>query len=137
MLKHCQEFIEILDNTLEIDELITKQNEQVEVLSNLAEALVMENTSTPQDQDAYRLKYANLEKEFCEAKNKLAELTNEKERKVAQIASINSFMKDYKKLPNIITEWSDIVWSAVIDKVIVYGNGSLKFIFKSGDEVEV
>ena len=137
VLKHCKEFIEILDNTLEIDELIIKQNDKVEMLSDLAEALVMENASTPQDQDAYRLKYANLEKEFYEAKNKLAELTNEKERKVAQIASINSFMKAYKKLPNIITEWSDKVWSAVIEKVIVYDNGKLKFVFKSGEEVEI
>lgn len=137
VIKHCKEFIVILDNTKELDELIVKQNEEVENISKLAEALVMENASTPQDQDAYRLKYANLETQFYEGKEELAKLMNEKECKVAQIASIRLFMRSYNKLPNTITEWTYQVWNAVIEKVIVSDTGTLKFIFKSGYETEV
>jgi hypothetical protein len=56
---------------------------------------------------------------------------------VAQKSAIEVFIKSYTKLPELMTEWSDQVWMSMIDKVLVYGDGKMKFIFKSGSTVSV
>ena len=34
-------------------------------------------------------------------------------------------------------KWSDQVWASMIDRVLVYDDGKMKFIFKSGSEIKV
>lgn len=51
--------------------------------------------------------------------------------------SIKLFMKAYKEMPEILKEWSLEVWITIIDHAIVYSDGKMKFIFKSGDEIKV
>ena len=62
---------------------------------------------------------------------------SERNRKVAQKSAIEVFIKSYTKLPELMTEWSDQVWMSMIDRVLVYDDGKMKFIFKSGSTVSV
>jgi regulator of replication initiation timing len=62
VLNHCKEFIEILDNTEELNRLIDIQTTEVEVLANMAKMLVEENATTAIDQADYRTRYEALEK---------------------------------------------------------------------------
>ena len=46
-------------------------------------------------------------------------------------------MNTYSNQPEILTEWSDSVFKAMIDRIIVYDDRAMKFIFKSGYEVKI
>ena len=137
MINHCKEFIEILDNTDELNRLIDVQTTEVEVLANMAKVLVEENATTAIDQADYRTRYEALEKRYQAEQAKLDGLLLERNRKIAQKSAIEVFIKSYTKLPELMTEWSDQVWMTMIDRVLVYGDGRMKFIFKSGSEIKV
>lgn len=137
VLNHCKEFISILDNTEELNHLIETQSTEVEVLANMAKVLVEENATTAIDQADYRTRYEALEKRYQSELEKLDDLVKEKVRKIAQKSAIEVFIKSYSKLPELMTEWSDQVWMTMIDKVLVYGDGKMKFIFKSGFDIKV
>jgi site-specific DNA recombinase len=137
VLNHCKEFIDILDNTEELNRLIDIQTTEVEVLANMAKVLVEENATTAIDQADYRTRYEALEKKYQAEQANLDNLLSERNRKVAQKSAIEVFIKSYTKLPELMTEWSDQVWMSMIDKVLVYGDGKMKFIFKSGLEIKV
>jgi regulator of replication initiation timing len=137
VLNHCKEFIDILDNTEELNRLIDIQTTEVEVLANMAKVLVEENATTAIDQADYRTRYEALEKKYQAEQAKLDGLLLERNRKIAQKSAIEVFIKSYTKLPELMTEWSDQVWMTMIDRVLVYGDGRMKFIFKSGSEIKV
>lgn len=137
VINHCKEFIDILDNTEELNRLIDAQNTEVEVLANMAKVLVEENAVTAIDQADYRNRYEVLEKRYQAEQAKLDGLISERNRKIAQKSAIEVFIKRYTKLPELMTEWSDQVWTSMIDCVLVYGDGRMKFIFKSGSEIKV
>lgn len=113
------------------------QETEVKVLINIARNLVEENATTALDQEDYKNRYAKIEKKFKEEQDKLDELLKERERKRVQKNSIKLFMKAYKEMPEILKEWSLEVWITIIDHAIVYSDGKMKFIFKSGDEIKV
>lgn len=137
VLNHCKEFISILDNTEELNHLIETQSTEVEVLANMAKVLVEENATTAIDQADYQTQYEALEKRYQAEQEKLDDLVKEKVRKIAQKSAIEVFIKSYSKLPELMTEWSDQVWMTMIDKVLVYGDGRMKYIFKSGFDIKV
>ena len=137
VLNHCKDFIKILDNFDELNLQIDEQSTEVDIIDKMANAMVMENATTAQDQNEYRVQYANIERRYNDAHKRLDELLNEKKRKEAQIASIVTFMNTYSNQPEILTEWSDSVFKAMIDRIIVYDDRAMKFIFKSGYEVKI
>ena len=137
VINHCKEFIDILDNTEELNRLIDIQTTEVEVLANMAKVLVEENATTAIDQADYRTRYEALEKKYQAEQANLDNLLSERNRKVAQKSAIEVFIKSYTKLPELMTEWSDQVWMTMIDRVLVYDDGKMKFIFKSGSTVSV
>lgn len=103
----------------------------------MVKALIEENATTALEQDNYRIKYNQLERRYQEVQDKLNKLVNEKERKVTQRIAINNFMESYQELPEILTSWSDDIFILMVDTVIVDSDGTMKFLFKSGDRVKV
>jgi DNA invertase Pin-like site-specific DNA recombinase/regulator of replication initiation timing len=137
VINHCLEIIAILDNLDELNTLISEQTIEVEVVAKMVKALIEENVTTALEQDNYRIKYNQLERRYQEVQDKLNKLVNEKERKITQKIAINNFLESYKELPEILTSWSDDIFILMVDTVIVDNNGTMKFLFKSGDRVRV
>ena len=137
VINHCNDFIKILDNFDELDLLIREQKTEVDIIDKMATAMVMENATSNQDQNEYRIQFSNIEKRYNEAHKKLDELLSEKKRKEAQVASLKAFMNSYKNKPEVLVKWSDSVFKAMIDKIIINDNGTKKLIFKSGYEVRI
>ncbi len=137
VINHCKNFIKILDNFDELDLRIGEQKTEVDIIDKMATAMVMENATSNQDQNEYRIQFSNIEKRYNEAHKKLDELLSEKKRKEAQVASLKAFMNSYKNKPEVLVKWSDSVFKAMIDKIIINDNGTKKLVFKSGYEVRI
>ena len=47
------------------------------------------------------------------------------------------YIRTLKKQPVVLREWSDTIWTVMVEKAIVHRNGAITFVFKNGTEVKV
>jgi site-specific DNA recombinase len=47
------------------------------------------------------------------------------------------YIRTLKKQPEILHNWDAIIWTVMVEKVIVHRNGEITFVFKSGTEIRV
>ena len=51
--------------------------------------------------------------------------------------SIFCYLTEMFKSIETITEWDDILWLSVIEKAVIYKNGLIVFVFKTGSEIKI
>ena len=98
--------------------------------------LVRENASTPQSQDDYIKKYNNLSKRYEEEYKRLENLQKDKELRISKNKAKEVFINNLKKQPLVVEVWDESLWALMIEKAIVGGDGSIKFIFYNGTEIK-
>lgn len=76
--------IDIVSNTAELDEKITIQQEEVNMIVDRVNTIVRENASTAQSQEEYQKRYDGLSKRFEEENSKLNDLLKEKDKRMHQ-----------------------------------------------------
>jgi len=47
------------------------------------------------------------------------------------------YIRTLKKQPVVLREWSDTIWTVMVEKAIVHRDGAITFVFKNGTEVKV
>lgn len=65
----------------------------------------------------------------------MKELDGQKEETVNKARTIRRFITQIKCGADALTEWSEDLWSGVIDKVVIGVDGSMTFCFKNGKEI--
>ena len=64
-------------------------------------------------------------------------LKNQLDIKKAQSKNIQAFISDLANRPRVLSEWDEEVWNYLVEKATVNEGGSITFLFKSGEEVNV
>ena len=49
----------------------------------------------------------------------------------------SEFDDTLKKQPVVLREWSDTIWTVMVEKAIVHRTGEITFVFKNGTEVKI
>ena len=120
-----------------LDAEIARQLEETEVVAELVKAAVKENASTAQSQEEYLRKYNSLSKRYEDAVGVLENLKAERTLRQQQDKSMSLFIRTLKKNPQVLNKWDDTIWTVMVERGIVYRNGSVKFVFYNGTEIEV
>ena len=47
------------------------------------------------------------------------------------------YIRTLKKHPVVLHEWSDTIWTVMVEKAIVHRTGEITFVFKNGTEVKI
>lgn len=47
------------------------------------------------------------------------------------------YIRTLKKQPVVLREWSDTIWTVMVEKAIVHRDGAITFVFKNGTEIKV
>lgn len=47
------------------------------------------------------------------------------------------YIRTLKKQPVVLREWSDTIWTVMVEKAIVHRNSAITLVFKNGTEVKV
>ena len=66
---------------------------------------------------------------------RINELERTKSERLSKRKGIDGFVRGIRKRPLVVTEFDEKLWLAVIDRVVVDGNGGMVFHFKNGMEV--
>ena len=137
VIEDCELMRRSLTDFDAIDAEIARQLEETEVVAELVKATVKENASTAQSQEEYFKKYNSLNKRYENAVGLLEKLKAERALRQQQDKSISLFVRTLKKNPQVLDNWDDTIWTVMVEKGIVHRDGSVKFVFYNGTEIEV
>lgn len=98
---------------------------------------IKENASTPQNQEEYLKRYNGYLERLEETNASLKALKDEKLLRKARGEAFDDFINTFMKVDSFIEEFDEKLWLATVDKVIIDKKGTLKFIFRSGTEINV
>lgn len=116
----------------ELDELL----QEIEVVTELTQRCVQENAQNVQSQEEYAERYNGYVARYEKAKARAAALQEQKRQRQAKADAIGGFMFELYERSDIITEFDERLWLAVVEKATAYHDGRLVFRFQNGAEIE-
>ena len=134
-LAACRAATSILTDTSGIDAELDRLLSEMEVVSELTRKCVMENSTTVQDQAAFTKRYNGYVEQYEKAKARYDDLQKTKEEKTAKAAAIERFMETISNREQLVTEFDDGLWLAVLNKAMVREDGVIVFQFNNGSEI--
>lgn len=123
--------------TAELEEEKAGLQEEMNVVAGLIQQCINENARVALDQEEYRARYNALADRFDKAKERLEAVSMEITEKQARREMAEQCLAELAKQENIITEFDEDLWYALVDHVTVYGKEDVRFTFKDGTEIKV
>ena len=120
------------------DSLKTKQNmlkEEIALVVNEIDDYIAENAQTPKNQDEYQRQYINLISRYDELLKEYNEIEHMIEMKRTQYEKINIFIQSLKNINSPIVEFDAVLWSALLDHIVIYSNRQCVVFNPNGQEV--
>ena len=137
VISDCKEIIKLLDDSSELEKEIEHHTARVNEIVVLVQNLIDKNASFPMSQEEFQSKYVEYDNEYKELNAKVNEIEESIRHKKAQSKNIQAFISDLSNRPSAISEWDEEVWNYLVEKATVNEGGSITFLFKSGEEVNV
>jgi len=120
-----------------IDAVITRILEKTEVVAEMVKTAVKETASTAQSQEEYFRKHNSLNKRHENAVGLLEKLKSARTLRQQKDKAMLLFILALKKNPQVIDNWDDSNWTAMVEKGIVQRDGIIAFLFYNGMEITV
>ena len=118
-----------------IDAECAALTDEMETLSVRIEKLIAENAVSAMEQTDYRSRYEKLADRFEAAQKRLAALDKKRKLHIAEAGEIKAFADLLREGRSAELGYSDKLWSGLIDRVTVYEDERLVFVFKNGTEI--
>ncbi|MDR0845930.1 MAG: hypothetical protein LBN08_00290 [Lactobacillales bacterium] len=135
MIDNFNEVKELLFSTEKLRKQVIEVSNEVDILDSLINECINDNARRPINQSEYEVKYNNLILRLEAAEKQLTEVDAEITLRKGRREKIELFLDDLSKL-ELITEFDEEVWAALVDFVEVIGKDELIFDFKAGTKVE-
>ncbi len=137
ILENCRMMQDILTDCSEIDEKQKSILQEMEIVAELTRKYIMENSQTAQNQDEYNSHYNAFVERYEKLQTKSLALQKQKEERLAKRDLIGGFILELTQCKELLAEFDEKLWIAIIDKVTVFQDGRLTFEFKNGTKIEV
>jgi len=137
VIANCEKVRDLLTDCTDIDAEIETLLGELEVVTELTRKCIEENAQTAQDQDEYQARYANYCGRYNELAAKINDLQQQRVERQSRRTKFDIFIKSFKKLDGIVTEFNERMWQSLLECVIVQTNGKLLFKFHNGASVEI
>ena len=121
------------DSSFEAMAVIQEQTEKMVV--SLMEQLTAENASVAMDQESYKSRFERLSERYIKGNDQVATLDATIRNRQYRKAKTELFIKELRKLDEMVTAFSDELWYSLIDHATVYGKTDVRFTFKNGIEL--
>lgn len=133
----CNEMIEVLDNSKELEDKITTLSSKAADIIVLVENLIKQNTAEAMDQVEFKKKYDAYDKEHTKILCDIDNAKKQLEKKRLQADYMRAFIAELDSKPNLLEEFDIDIWSYLIEKAVVNQDGSITFIFNNGKEIKI
>ena len=130
----CEDMIEYLTDTSEIDKAIDEATQEMKEIEILVNSLIKDNANRSQSQEEYQVKYNEYSERFSKAKGRLEKATSEKLCMKEKADSMICFIKEIQDEPSVITKFDPVIWNTMLEQAVVNKDSSITFKFKNGVE---
>ena len=100
-------------------------------------SIILENSQTAQNQDEYNSHYNAFVEQYEKLKTKWLALQKQKEERLAKRDLIGGFILELTQYNELLAEFDEKLWVALVERVTVFQDGRLLFAFKDGTEIKV
>lgn len=135
VLADLQVVLETLADFTEIDVQIEAATQEIAVVIELTHRCVAENSQSSIDQTAYAARYAELERRYADAKEKVDTLQRARQERQQEAEVLAVFMQELANRDGVLAAFDDKLWLASINKAVVHRNGKISFHFYGGVEI--
>ncbi len=135
VLADLQVVLETLADFTEIDAQIEAATQELAVVIELTHRCVAENSQSSIDQTAYAARYAELERRYADAKEKVDTLQRTRQERQQEAEVLAVFMQELANRDGVLAAFDDKLWLVSVDKAVVHRNGKIVFHFYGGVEI--
>ncbi len=135
LLLTCYDIIDRFGNLQSIESQLAELQRESEVISGLMHKLIEENAGGTISVAEYEKNYEDYEERFDRVNEEYKTLRSLKVKRAFQVDVIECFMSEISWLGDLPISFSEKLWSALIDKVVIYHDERVEFVFKTGDKV--
>ena len=97
---------------------------------------IAENTRVAQNQEEYKVRYEALTARLQETQVKYETVTAKITQMGIRRREFERFIRSVEALPELVPEFSEVLWGSLVDHVTVYTKDNIVFILTSGMEVK-
>lgn len=137
IITDTKEIIDLLINNALLDEQLNSLTAEADVIVEMVNKLVQENSHVVQSQEEYEKKYNSLIEKYEKVKNQVDELQQKRAYKLGQAEQLKTFLAQLKKAKTTLQEWDDEVWMTLVESGTVHKDKSITFKYYNGNEVTV
>ncbi len=137
LIEDCRIMRDTLCDCTELNQEIDGALQETEVLAEMVQRGVEENSRVAQDQDDYNKRYAGLLQRYEAASAKMAVLQKKRSERQKKAEAIGRFIKRLSEREEPLREFTAGLWIDSIETVVVQADGSMAFRFQGGSEVAV
>ena len=119
IIDEAKKILDKLDNVDELKKELITEEEKMQEISIQVENLLNSNANGLKDQEKFNAEYKKLELAHTMVKTEAEALEKEIEYKTARKIKLECVIKAYKH-SKIITEFSEDLWSGLLDKCLVF-----------------
>lgn len=131
----CEAAIAVFMDTTAIDAEMQELLREMEVVAGLTKKCIDENSTTAQDQDEYTERYNGYVERYEKAKSRYDELAILRKEKQTRASVIDRFLAILRKRDELLAEFDNRLWLALVDYAEVHRDGTLTFHFFDGTAI--
>ena len=110
---------------------------EMAVLFELLQRAIAQNASVAMDQQEYNRQYNDFMGRYEKASQRMQEIEDECKVRKAKRNMLNNFLRELGNSGPTVTEFSEPMWTALVEKVVVRKDGTVEFTFRNGSKVEI
>jgi len=136
LIEDCRLAQAVLSDTSVIDAELADLRYEIEMVTKLSRKAIYENARTALSQTEWSERNNGYLERHRQATATVDELETQKRERVGRAKSLEGFIRDIGTRSQVITEFDESQWLAVVDRVTVNRDGVMGFRFRDGTEVE-
>lgn len=126
-----------LTDTAALESEAAELHAEIDITSQFVRQVIEQNANMTLDQAEYEQRYQSLSERFNKAAERVKTIEAECARRKTQRDAMGRFLNMLMASENVITEFSTEMWNALLEKMIVQANNTVKVFFKNGMEITV
>ncbi|SQF14124.1 site-specific recombinase [Streptococcus pyogenes] len=119
----------------DLERRLVELETEVEVVTQMVSNLVKENAIMPQNQDIYQKKYSNLVERHDALVSEIESIEKQLLEVTRRQKDLKEFLETLNQQSELISEFDELLWETVVDKVEICQNRIVTFTLKNGSEV--
>ena len=137
VLKNMDTVIKQLCDVKELESEKERLSSDMEILVDMANGIVAENTRKAQNQEEYSRKYNDVMGRYETARNRFREIEAEIVSRNNKAQVIREVKRGLNRIDGTVVEFDETMWGTLLDCMVVESDGEIKVHFRDGSEVKM